>query len=358
MNRRKYFRLSEAISTQIYSIINVFLVFGQLLAGATLEDRPKKLLDQLRDAIRQKNYSYRTEQAYTDWVKRFIIFHDKRHPKDMGSPEIEAFLTHLAVEGQVAASTQSQALSAIIFLYRHVLHQDLPHTIDAIRAKRPQRLPTVMTKEEALKVLALMSGTYQLMAQLLYGCGLRLIECVRLRVKDVDFSQGQIIVRDGKGQKDRVTILPESLRAPLQEHLHRVKLLHNQDLNRGGGDVYLPYALERKYPTANREWGWQFVFPAKKLSSDPRTGQVRRHHLHESGLQKAIKRAVRAAKIHKPASAHTFRHSFATHLLQAGYDIRTVQELMGHKSVTTTMIYTHVLNRGGLAVRSPLDDQT
>ena len=316
---------------------------------------PKKLLDQLRETIRQRNYAYKTEQSYANWVRRFILFHNKRHPREMGVAEIEAFLTDLAVEGQVSASTQSQAFSALLFLYRHVLHIELPQTIDAIRAKRPQRLPTVMTSQEALMVIAAMSGPYQLMAKLLYGAGLRLVECVSLRVQEVDFPQRQTIFRDGKGGKDRITILPDSVREPLKEQLGRVKLVHNQDLSQGGGAVYLPYALERKYPKANREWGWQYVFPAKKISQDPRSGRMRRHHIHESGLQRAIKRAVRLTNIHKPVSAHTFRHSFATHLLQAGYDIRTVQELMGHKSVTTTMIYTHGLNRGGLAVRSPLD---
>jgi len=323
-----------------------------------MANRPKKLLDQLREAIRQKNYSYRTEESYVNWVKRYILFHNKRHPQELGTAEIEAFLTHLAVDGHVAASTQNQALSALIFLYRHVLNQELEGRIDAIRAKKPQRLPTVMTKEECLRVIANMSGSHQLMAQLLYGCGLRLMECLRLRVKDVDFAQGQIIVRNGKGMKDRVTMLPNSLKVSLQEHLHRVKILYEQDLSKGRGDVYLPYALERKYPNANREWAWQYLFPARNLSKDRGTGLTRRHHVHESGLQKAVKKASREAEIHKPVSCHTFRHSFATHLLEAGYDIRTVQELMGHKNVSTTMIYTHVLNRGGLAVRSPLDDQT
>ena len=316
---------------------------------------PKKLLDQVRDVLRLKHYSYRTEQSYVDWITRYILFHDKRHPKDMGVPEIEAFLTHLAVEGHVAASTQNQALSALLFLYHEVLRVALPDTIDAIRAKKPARLPVVLTRAEVQQVIAGMSGMYQLMAKLLYGSGLRLMECVRLRVKDIDFERREISVRDAKGGHERVTMLPTSLVAPLQEHLKRVKLVHDQDLAAGYGQVYLPYALDRKYPNASREWAWQYVFPSDRLSTDPRSQLTRRHHIDESNLQRAVKDAVRLAKIAKPASCHTFRHSFATHLLESGYDIRTVQELLGHKDVKTTMIYTHVLNRGGLAVRSPLD---
>jgi integron integrase len=320
-----------------------------------MEQRPQKLLDQVRDAIRLKHYSIRTEQAYVDWIKRYILFHHKRHPKDMGSAEIEAFLTHLAVEQNVAASTQNQALSALLFLYRHVLKKDLEGPIDSVRAKKPKRLPTVLTKQETFKVMGFLSGTQQLMAKLLYGSGLRLLECIRLRVKDVDFAQHQIVVRDAKGHKDRVTMLPETVMTPLQEHLRHVKTVHDSDLAQGYGSVYLPYALERKYPNAHREWIWQYVFPASKRSKDPRTGAVRRHHVHESGLQKAVRKAAQRAGIDKHISCHTFRHSFATHLLENGYDIRTIQELLGHKDVKTTMIYTHVLNRGGLAVRSPLD---
>jgi integron integrase len=314
----------------------------------------KKLLDQVRDAIRVKHYSLRTEKTYVDWIKRFVLFHNKRHPREMGATEIEQFLTHLALNENVAASTQNQALSAILFLYRDVLHQDLGN-INAVRAKKPKRLPVVLTRDEVQRILTHLSGEYRLMAQLLYGSGLRLIECIRLRVKDIDFAQGQIIVRDGKGGKDRVTMLPASIVQPLQEHLQRVKRLHDQDLARGCGTVHLPYALERKYPNANREWGWQYVFPSDRLSTDPRSGKTQRHHLDESGLQKAVRQAAQRANIHKPVGCHTFRHSFATHLLQNGYDIRTVQELLGHKDVKTTMIYTHVLHRGGLAVRSPLD---
>jgi integron integrase len=320
-----------------------------------MEPRPKKLLDHVRDAIRLKHYSLHTEQACVTWIKRYIFFHDKRHPKDMGSADIEAFLTHLAVQQKVAASTQNQALSALLFLYRDVLRQPLDGPIDAIRARKPKRLPTVLTKEEALQVIEALSGTHALMGKLLYGTGMRLMECLRLRVKDLDFAQRQIIVRDGKGMDDRVTMLPASLVVPLQEHLSRVQRLHAQDVAHRVAPVYLPFALERKYPRAGRLWIWQYVFPSNGLSKDPRTGIIRRHHAHESGLQRAISRAGRAAGLTKRISCHTLRHSFATHLLQQGYDIRTVQELLGHKDVKTTMMYTHVLNRGRLAVRSPLD---
>jgi len=296
----------------------------------------KKLLDQVRDALRLKHYAYRTEQAYVDWITRYILFHNKRHPTDMGRPEVQAFLTHLAVEKNVAASTQTQALSALLFLYRQVLHQDLGN-LDALRAHKPKRLPTVLTRDETLRVISALKGPHQLMAKLLYGSGLRLMECARLRVKDIDFAQRQIVVRDGKGAHDRVTVLPESLVAPLQEHLQRVKQLHDQDLDAGHGTVDLPDALERKYPNTNRDWGWQYVFPSERRSTDPRTGLVHRHHLDASGLQKAVRRAARLAKITKPVGPHTLRHSFATHLLQANYDIRTVQELLGHKDVKTTM---------------------
>jgi integron integrase len=316
--------------------------------------RPKKLLDQMREALQTQHYSIRTEDSYVDWARRFILFHNKRHPKEMGAPEVEAFLTHLAVERKVAASTQNQALSALLFLYREVLHQELD-SIDSVRARKPKHLPTVLTKSEARRVLNGMSGTPQLMAKLLYGSGLRALECARLRVKDIDFEQRLIVVRDGKGEKDRITMLPDNVVAPLQEHLARVRQLHAKDLADGYGAVYLPYALEVKYPHANRDWAWQYVFPAKNLSADPRSGVMRRHHVSESSLQKAVRSAARLADIQKPVGCHTFRHSFATHLLESGYDIRTVQELLGHADVKTTMIYTHVLNRGGLAVKSPLD---
>lgn len=316
---------------------------------------PKKLLDRMRDCLRTQHYSLRTEQAYVDWARRFILFHQKRHPKDMGVPEVEAFLTYLAVERKVAASTQNQALSALLFLYREVLRQPLAD-VDAVRARQPERVPTVLTKDEVARVLSAMSGPTQLMAKLLYGSGLRALECLRLRVKDIDFEQRCIVVREGKGDKDRVTMLPDNLVTPLREHLARVKHLHEKDLAEGYGTVHLPNALDVKYPHANQEWGWQYVFPAKTRSVDPRSGLQQRHHVNESSLQKAVRAAARLAGITaKPVGCHTFRHSFATHLLDNKYDIRTVQELLGHKDVKTTMIYTHVLNRGGLAVRSPLD---
>jgi integron integrase len=320
------------------------------------EQRPKKLWGQVRDAIRLKHYSYRTEQAYVGWIKRYIYFHGVRHPSDMGAPEVEAFLTHLAVQENVAASTQNQALSALLLLYRDVLHQELG-PIDALRAKRHKRLPTVLTKEETLRLIGCLSGVHQLMSKLIYGSGLRLMECLRLRVKDLEFERRALIVRDGKGAQDRVTVLPDSLIPVLQDHLQRVKALHEQDLAQGYGAVYLPDALARKYPNADTEWGWQYVFPANSLSQDPRSGATGRHHLHESSLQKAIKEAAQLAGIAKPVGPHTLRHCFATHLLESHYDIRTVQELLGHKDVKTTMIYTHVLQRGGLAVRSPLDSR-
>jgi integron integrase len=314
-----------------------------------------KLLDQVRNTIRLKHYSIRTERAYMDWIRRFILFHHKQHPTVMGAPEVRAFLSHLAVERHVAASTQHQALSALIFLYREVLNQDLGWLEDMERAKRPERLPVVFSRSEVRAVLAHLDGQRWLMASLLYGAGLRLMECVRLRVKDVDFGYRQILVRDGKGQNDRVTMLPQTVIEPLRLHLERVKALHEQDLADGFGEVYLPFALEKKYPKISREWVWQYVFPSRNRSIDPRAGKERRHHVDEKVLQEAVKKAIRAARIPKAGSCHTFRHSFATHLLEAGYDIRTVQELLGHKDVRTTMIYTHVLNQGGKGVRSPLD---
>jgi integron integrase len=315
---------------------------------------PRKLLDQVRDVLRLKHYAYSTEESYVQWIRRFILFHQKRHPKEMGSPEIEQFLTHLAVEGNVAASTQNQALCSLLFLYREVLKQEIDF-VDITWAQKPKNLPTVMTKQEVQTVLQHFSGVYQLVASLLYGSGLRLKEGLRLRVKDIDFSQRSIGVRDAKGFESRVTMLPEQLVEPLQTHLLTVKRRHQQDLERGYGAVELPYALARKYPNADRQWIWQYAFPSDQFSRDPRSGVLRRHHLHESGLQKELKRSLHLAHITKRVTSHTFRHSFATHLLQAGYDIRTVQELLGHKDVKTTMIYTHVLNRGGRGVRSPLD---
>jgi integron integrase len=315
---------------------------------------PKKLLDQMRDALRLKHYSYRTEEAYLDWARRYILFHHKRHPKDMGAPQIRGFLAHLATERKVAASTQNQALSAILFLYREVLHKDI-EPILLSNAKRPERLPTVLTRAEALGLIGQLAGTHKLMAQLLYGSGLRLAECVRLRIKDLDFDYKTVTVRDGKGEKDRVTPLPDSILLDLQRQIDRVRLLHDDDLAAGCGEVYLPGALERKYPNAARELIWQYLFPAPRRALDPRSRKERRHHLDPSGLQRAVKVAAQQAGLQKRVTCHTLRHSFATHLLENGYDIRTVQELLGHKDVRTTMIYTHVLNRGGLAVRSPLD---
>ncbi len=326
------------------------------LTNATQNSTTKpKLLDQVRTTIRRKHYSIRTEDAYVDWIKRYIFFHNKRHPSEMGAPEMEQFLNHLAVEKNVAASTQNQALSALVFLYREVLKQDFEWMENLERAKKPEHLPVVMTETEVRHVLAHLDGRHWLMASLLYGSGLRLMECVRLRVKDVDFEYRQITVRDGKGAKDRVTMLPESSLEVLKHHLEKIRALHEQELAAGHGDVYLPFALERKYKSANKQWGWQYVFPAASLSRDPRSGKVRRHHIDEKSLQRAVKRAVTLARINKPATCHTFRHSFATHLLKNGHDIRTVQELLGHKDVSTTMIYTHVLNKGGRGVRSPLD---
>jgi integron integrase len=315
----------------------------------------KKLLDQLRDAIRAKHYSYRTEQTYTDWCKRYIIHHNKRHPAEMGAAEIQAFITYLAVERNVAASTQNQALSAVLFLYRHVLRIELDIPADLIRAKKPERLPTVLSKDEALSVIRNMQGTPKLMTQLLFGSGLRLMECLRLRVKDIDFANRQIIVRDGKGESDRSVPLPESITAPLKELIQNTKRIHQNDLKEGYGETHLPYALAIKYPNASREPAWQYIFPASQRSTDPTTGKIMRHHLDESVLSRAIKQAAQSAGMDKRVTPHTFRHSFATHLLQNGYDIRTVQELLGHKDVKTTMIYTHVLQRGGLAVKSPID---
>jgi integron integrase len=314
-----------------------------------------KLLDQVRDVLRLRHYSYETEKSYIHWIKRFVSFHHMKPPRDMGAAEVEAFLTDLAVQQKVAPSTQNQALSALIFLYREVYQRDTNWGLNAVRAKPTRYLPTVLTPDETAAILRHLCGVYQLIAKVLYGSGLRLNEGLKLRAKDVDFSQHQITVRDTKGKESRVTVLPATLVEPLSQHLQWVKQLHQQDLAQGYGSVYLPYALERKYRNAEREWIWQYVFPADRRSIDPRSGICRRHHLHESGLQKAVKQAIRAAGVQKRVSCHTFRHSFATHLLENGYDIRTIQELLGHKDVKTTMIYTHVLNRGGRGVRSPLD---
>ncbi|MFZ1235023.1 MAG: integron integrase [Thiofilum sp.] len=320
-----------------------------------MEPKPKKLLDQVRDAIRLKNYAYSTEKAYADWIERFIRFHKLTHPREMNSPQIETFLTHLAVKQNVAPSTQNQALSALLFLYRNVLHIELTGHIDAVRAQRDKRLPVVLTKTETQQVITQMSGLHQMMAKLLYGSGIRLMECLRLRVKDIEFERCQLMIRDTKGNENRVTLLPQSIIPLLNQHLLQIKQLHQADLADGYGLVELPFALARKYPNAEREWYWQYIFPSENLSVDPRSKVVRRHHLDPSGLQKAVRRAATNADINKHVTPHIFRHCFATHLLEAGYDIRTVQELLGHKDVKTTQIYTHVLNKGPLGVRSPLD---
>jgi integron integrase len=322
-----------------------------------MDDKPRKLLDQVRDQLRLKHYSYRTEQSYVHWIKRYILFHRKRHPAEMGPEEIRAFLVHLATREKVSASTQNQALSAMLFLYRQVLNQDIAVSFSAVSAARSTHLPTVLTKEEVQNVIRFTAGEYQLIAKLLYGSGLRLAECLRLRAKDLDLEYRTVTVHDGKGEKDRITVLPESLLPALKENLERVKQIHQQDVRAGRGGVSMPSpALARKYPHAGCEWPWQYIFPAPGYSVDPRTGVEFRHHIHPSTVQKAVRQAARLAGIDKPVSPHTFRHSFATHLLENGYDIRTVQELLGHKDVRTTMIYTHVLQRGGLAVKSPLDD--
>lgn len=320
-----------------------------------LETKPPRLLDRVREALRVRHLSLRTEKAYLHWIRRYILFHKKRHPSEMGEKEVNAFLTHLAVQRHVSPSTQTQALCALIFLYRTVLEKELGELEGLVRAKRTRRLPVVLTQEEVRHIFGHLQGVDHLFLALLYGTGMRLTEGLRLRVKDLDFALHQITVRNGKGAKDRVTVLPASLVAALQDHLRRVQRLHAKDLREGKGQVSLPYALERKYPKAGEEWGWQYVFPAPERSTDPRSGRQLRHHLHERRIQRAFREAVLKAKIAKPATVHTLRHSFATHLLMSGYDIRTVQELLGHRSVKTTMIYTHVLNRGGKGVQSPAD---
>jgi integron integrase len=318
--------------------------------------RSPKLLEQVSHAIRARHYSRRTEDSYRRWIKRFILFNGKRHPLEMGEKEVIRFLSYLATDRHVSASTQNQALNAILFLYREVLKRDLDWLDGIVRAKKPHRLPVVLTQDEVQEILTRMHGTPLIMASLLYGAGMRLMECARLRVKDVDFARGEITIRDGKGRKDRVTLLPARVKGQLAEYTARIRLQHERDLRRGRGSVALPDALSRKYPNACREWPWQWVFPATRFYQDSESGEYRRHHLHESVLQRAVKEAVRSAGIAKRASCHTLRHSFATHLLEKGYDIRTIQELLGHSDVSTTMIYTHVLNRGGRGVRSPLDE--
>ena len=318
-------------------------------------NRSPKLLDQVRTVIRRKHYSIRTEKTYADWVKRYIIFHGKCHPKDLGKSEITAFLNHLAIDRKVAASTQNQALSALVFLYKEVLDQEFGWLENLEYAKKPERIPVVFSKKEVRDVLSSLDGTYWIIANILYGAGLRIMETLRLRIMDIDIEYRQIFVRDGKGKKDRNTMLPELLVKPLEKQIEKVRLLHKMDLTDGYGVVYLPYALERKYPNANKEFRWQYLFPAAKRSVDPRSGIIKRHHIGQSPVQRSIRSAVRNAKIAKNATCHTFRHSFATHLLEAGYDIRTVQELLGHKDVSTTMIYTHVMKKGGKGVRGPAD---
>ncbi len=314
-----------------------------------------RLLDQVREKIRLKHYSYRTEKAYLGWIRRFILFHGKRHPTKMGGPEVEAFLTHLAINGRVAASTQNQALAAILFLYRDVLEISLPWLDSVVRARRRRRIPLVLSRTEVQAVLGNLGGEYWLVASLLYGSGLRLLECLQLRCKDLDLTARVVTVFDGKGRKDRRTLIPESLVEPLRLQIQSVDVRHRDATRMGYAGVAMPTALARKYPRAQYELGWQYLFPATTPSRDPRSGAWQRHHLHEASVQRRVKSAVRAAKIDKPATCHTFRHCFATHLIESGYDIRTVQELLGHSSVQTTMIYTHVLNRGGLGVISPMD---
>ncbi len=348
-------RIRSASMRNTITIANGWIAERVVPAKPPTASGKPKLLEQLRRALRSRHYSRRTEQAYCRWVKRFIFFHRVRHPKGMGEPEINAFLTHLAVEDKVSASTQNQALSALLFLYRHVLEREVGELGDVIRAGKPRHLPFAMTRDEVRAVLGQLEGDKRLMAALMYGAGLRLMECLRLRVQDPDFERQEVMVRDGEGGKDRITMLPQSLAAPLREHLEGVKLIHERDRGEGWGRVRMPEALDRKYPNAPSQWRWQWVFPQEKRWKNARTGQQGRHHVHETILQRAVKQAVRKAGIVRRASCHTFRHSFATHLLEDGYDIRTIQELLGHKDVSTTMIYTHVLNKGGRGVRSPVD---
>ena len=328
---------------------------GDALQAAQGNGAAPRLMDEVRARIRVKHYSLKTEAAYCGWIRRFILANGKRHPRDMGGPEVEGFLSRLAVEGDVAASTQNQALAALLFLYREVLGQELPWMASVVRAKRPARLPVVLSVGEVRRVLDALEPAYAPMIRLLYGTGMRVSECVRLRVKDIEFERGQIVVRDGKGGKDRVTMLPQQLRDALREAVARALATHAADLRAGFGAVFLPHALARKFPNAAQEPGWQYVFPAAARSLDPRLGIERRHHLNADLLQRAFKRALRVAGIERGASCHTLRHCFATHLLEAGADIRTVQELLGHADVATTQIYTHVLNRGPVGLQSPLD---
>ncbi len=328
---------------------------SELSSGKASDGRTRRLIERFREAIRSRHYSRRTEETYWYWIRAYVHFSGTRHPAEMGAPEAQAFLSWLATERNVAAATQNQALSAILFLYKQVLGVELPWLAGMVRAKRPVRLPVVLSEAEVRGLLAQLTGVKWLMASLLYGAGLRQAECLRLRIKDVDFAYRQVVVRGGKGGKDRVTMLPENTVQPLQSHLGRVRALHRRDLAEGYGEVTLPDALARKYPRAGRQWGWQFVFPSGVRSADPDSGVIRRHHVYPDTVHRAVAGAARAAGIIKPVSCHTLRHSFATHLLQAGQDIRTVQELLGHSDVSTTMIYTHVMNRGARGVKSPLD---
>jgi len=325
------------------------------MEGGDLQVRQPRLLDQLREAIKTRHYSYRTAQAYAYWIRHFVLFHGKRHPKDMGEAEVGAFLSHLAVVRRVSSATQNQALNALLFLYKHVLGRELGLVQGVTRAKPGKRLPVVLSRAETQAILQRLRGSSWLMASVMYGSGLRVMECVRLRVKDLDSECRQIVVRDGKGRKDRVAPMPDLLVAPLQEQLAAARRTFEMDLADGFGEVSLPYALDRKYPNAAREWGWQYLFPASGRARDPHSGRVKRHHLDVSVVQRAVRKAVVELGIAKPVSCHTFRHSFATHLLESGHDIRTIQEVLGHNDVRTTMIYTHVLGRGAHGVRSPLD---
>lgn len=319
------------------------------------KQKQPKLLTQVRNALRMKHYSLSTEKQYVDWIRRFILFHNKKHPKEMGGVEISAYLTHLAVKENVSASTQNQALCAIVFLYKQIFHIDTGEFPEIVWAKKPKKIPIVFSAAEAKAVLEKIKGVHWLMAILLYGAGLRLSECIRLRVKDINFDYKQIIVNNGKGDKDRVTMLPEMIIEPLSEHLKYVKALFEQDMKDGNDSIYLPNAINKKFPFASKDFSWRYVFPAYKLSLDPRSEILRRHHIHKSVLQRVVKKAINESEINKVAGCHTFRHSFATHLLEAGYDIRTVQELLGHNNINTTMIYTHVMNKGGYGVKSPVD---
>jgi len=325
------------------------------MTGESSPSRPQRLLDSVRTAIRTRHYSFRTEKAYVDWIRRFVLFHGKRHPREMAGREVAEFLSHLANDRRVASATQGQALAALLFLYKHVLNVALPWLENVVRAHRPKRLPVVLRQDEAQRVIDNLSGVHWLIAALLYGSGLRLLETLRLRIKDIDFYHRRVTVRDGKGSKDRVTILPAALVPALKAHVERMRVLHEQAIEQGYGGVELPFALARKYPRAHLSWVWQYVFPASRASTDPRTGARRRHHIPEDTVQRQVRNAARAAGIERPVSPHTFRHSFATHLLENGYDIRTVQELLGHKDVKTTQLYTHVMAPGANPVRSPFD---